>query len=101
MAVGGIDCWLRETREDENKPESKKYIKPVFYRMTGLTRDGTTEPVSWDRETIFFKVQLTTRRMGIYSCKRQRQRFRCTCLELPHAEREGRVDGWKCTLLLL
>ena len=29
MAVGGIDSWLRETREDEKKPVSKKHIAPV------------------------------------------------------------------------
>ena len=46
MAVGGIDGCCRGKLEDG--PVSKCQIQLLKGRMSGLTRDGTAEPVSRD-----------------------------------------------------
>ena len=72
MVVADINWRRYGTREEGEEPVSRHRIQPWVWRMSGLTRDGTTKSVSrdqilrrqWGRGKIIFPVQLTTARPG-------------------------------------
>ena len=70
MVIDGINKWMSSRKQGELREEAPD--SAWMWRMSRLTRDGTTEPVSRDltlrhergQEKTIFPVQLTMSRIG-------------------------------------